>query len=405
MDIKDLNVLVVEDDDFQRRVLVRVLKVMGLDRIAEAKNGQGALDIIQNRKAPFDILLCDLRMPGMDGMELIRHLGEKQSKTAVIIVSGLENVLLSSIEIMAQDYGANMLGRIEKPASIKKLEILFNKYLSIQTSLKQEKNTPVSQEFTQPELVNGLTNDEFEPFFQPKVNMVSGNITGAEALARWRHPQKGMIAPDLFIAQMENSSLIDALTLLMIKKATHHSKIWREKGLNITVSVNLSIKSLMNPGFADSIIELVASQKSDPRHMVLEITESAITSHVGRVLENLARLRIHGFGLSIDDYGTGYSSLQQLMRIAYSELKIDKSFITHASTQDSARVIVASSLEMARKLAMTSVAEGVEYQSDWDFLATLGCDVAQGYLISKPLPADEFYDWATEWSRAGFSRK
>ncbi len=197
---------------------------------------------------------------------------------------------------------------------------------------------------------------------------------------------------------MEDNGLIDELTWIMLKKAAATCAGWRAVGLDTSVSVNLSLKSLGNVTLADRVTTLVRSQNLDPRHMILEITESAATTDLGRALENLSRLRMKKFGLSIDDYGTGYSSMQQLMRIAFTELKIDQSFVTNAARNEAARVILASSLEMAGKLHISSVAEGVETRADWNLLNELGCDSAQGYFIAKPMPAEEFADWSLEWS-------
>ena len=167
------------------------------------------------------------------------------------------------------------------------------------------------------------------------------------------------------------------------------------------MSVNLSLKSLTDIRLADRVTELVLSENLEPRHMVLELTESAATTDVGKALENLARLRMKGFGLSIDDYGTGYSSMQQLTRIAFTELKIDQSFVTNAAKQESAKVILESSLDMARKLNITAVAEGVETQADWNLLRQLGCGLAQGYFIARPMEAGAYPNWVRGWKHSG----
>ena len=243
----------------------------------------------------------------------------------------------------------------------------------------------------------GLGNNEFEPFFQPKIELASRRIVGVEALARWNHPQLGEVGPGAFIGVLEDSGLIDELAWVMLKKAAAYCSSWRRAGLDATVSVNLSLKSLVNIQLAERVIEVVGSQQLAALHMVLELTESAVTSDVGKVLEILARLRMKGFGLSIDDYGTGYSSMQQLTRVAFTELKIDQSFVLNAAKQTSSRVILESSLEMARRLKITSVAEGVETQADWDLLAALRCDLAQGYFIARPMTYAALMDWTKHW--------
>lgn len=176
-------------------------------------------------------------------------------------------------------------------------------------------------------------------------------------------------------------------------------RLLHRAGHRTTISVNVSLKSLHDVTLADQILEVVRMENVDPRQIVLEITESAATTDIAASLENLTRLRMKGFGLAIDDYGTGYSSLEQLTRIPFTELKIDQAFVTHASRRESAKVILASSLEMARKLGITAVAEGVETRENWDMLCELKCDVAQGYYIARPMPASVYLDWVADWPR------
>ena len=254
--------------------------------------------------------------------------------------------------------------------------------------------------FTVEEIVQGIRNNEFEPFFQPKVELASGLIKGAEALARWRHPQKGILAPYAFVGPLEEHNLIDKLTWLMLSKAADFCCDWRtESGLDVTVSINVSAKSLADVNFADRVIELVKGKRLDCRNIILEVTESAATTDIGHSLENLSRLRMKGFGLSIDDYGTGYSSLQQLARIAFTEIKLDQSFIKSAVTQQAARIILESSIDMAKKLGIVTVAEGIETEKDWDLLRELGCDLAQGYFIARPMEHSAYHEWVLNWNR------
>ena len=399
MQIDQLCFLVVEDHDFQRRATVRMLESLGAKGVHEAPEGRVALAIIQDPTRPVDIVICDLDMPGMDGMEFIRHLGASGLPISIILASALERNLVASVETMTESYGIKLLGVVEKPLTPGKLVPLIALHKPAQT--KQERSKAAGPTFTLEEIAAGLKNDEFEPFYQPKIELATRQVKGAEALARWRHPQKGIVAPYAFIKPLEDNDLIDELTWLMLKKAAAFSSTWRSAGLDATVSVNLSLKSLSDIHLADHVTELVRSENLEPRHMVLEVTESAATTDVGPALENLARLRMKGFGLSIDDYGTGYSSMQQLTRIAFTELKIDQSFVANAAKQESARVILGSSLDMAKKLNITAVAEGVETQQDWDLLRQLGCGLAQGYFMARPMEAGAFLDWVQGWKQSG----
>jgi len=366
---------------------------MGAKHVSQAPNGQAALEIFKSRLRPIDIIISDLEMPGMDGMEFMRHIGEADLPVSVIISSALDSALISSVETMTKAFGITLLGAIEKPVTAEKLGVLLERYLPPKAKPQRAPAAAIPIE----DIRRGLHAREFEPFFQPKVSLADGSVVGAEALARWRHPQKGVLAPYAFISAMEDNGLIDQLTWVVLEKSAAMCRDWQAKGLQATVSVNLSLKSLSDPGLADRISTRVAAQKLEARQVVLEITESAAMTDVAKALENLTRLRMKGFGLSIDDYGTGYSSMQQLSRIPFTELKIDQSFVMSANDKESSKVILASSLDMAKKLKLKSVAEGVETRAHWNLLQGLGCDVAQGYFIAKPMEASAFQDWTLNW--------
>ena len=397
MPLTEICFLVAEDHDFQRRTLATVLKTLGAKDVHQASDGHAALKIIQNPDHRVDIVISDLDMPGMDGMEFLRHLGESRVPVSVILASALDRALIASVQTMTETYGIKLLGVLEKPITRSKLEPLIARYTPL--APKPDRPKAAGRAFTLEEILDGLKNNEFEPFYQPKIDLETGQITGAEALARWRHPRQGFIAPYAFIKTLEDNDQIDLLTWAMLTKSAAFSKTWRATGADVTVSVNLSLKSLSDSQLADRVTQLVRDQGVEPRSIVLEVTESSATTQVGKALENLARLRMKGFGLSIDDYGTGYSSMQQLTRIAFTELKIDQSFVANAAKTESARVILESSLGMAKKLKIDSVAEGVETQEDWNLLRKLGCDVAQGYFIARPMEGAGYLDWTRTWKQ------
>jgi EAL domain-containing protein (putative c-di-GMP-specific phosphodiesterase class I) len=397
MSIADLRFIVVEDHDFQRRTLVALLKRLGAAHVAEAADGVAALEIFRGNDANVDVVISDLDMPGMDMMELIRHIGESGLTVAMILTSAVDRAVMASVETMTKAYGISLLGAIEKPVTQRKIEALLDKHRPPQPQ-STEPRAPAPS-FSLEEIQEGLANDQFEPFFQPKVALATGVLEGAEALARWRHPERGIISPYFFTGAMEEGGLIDELTWNMAAKAARQRRIWAEgwPAMPLKISVNLSATSLGDPDVADRITQIVSDEGVDPSGIVLEVLESAAVTQVAQTLENLARLRIRGFQLSIDDYGTGYSSMQQLARIAFSELKIDQSFVMSALEVEASRIILESSLDMTRRLKVRSVAEGVETRAHWDLLLALGCYIAQGYFISPPLNATEFTAWAANW--------
>lgn len=393
--IANLNFLVVEDQGFQRWATCQLLENLGARVVFEAADGREALRILQHSEEKIDIIISDLDMPGMDGLEFMRHVAETGATVSVIIASALDPALIGSVETMTAAYGINVLGAIRKPITAQALESAIRLYAAPYLNVARAK--AVEPTFTIGEIVDGLDKHEFEPYFQPKIEFSTGAIKGVEALARWRHPEHGIVPTSAFIKPLEESGHIDNLTLAMLEMAAVSCRTWRKGGLDATVSVNLSLKSLSDVMLADRLTELVLAQDLDPHHMVLEVTESAATTQLGGALENLSRLRMKGFGLSIDDYGTGYSSMQQLSRIAFTELKIDQSFVKNASRQKASQVILESSIEMARRLNIIAVAEGVETQAEWDLLKSLGCDLCQGYLIAAPMETGAFFRWAKNW--------
>jgi EAL domain-containing protein (putative c-di-GMP-specific phosphodiesterase class I)/CheY-like chemotaxis protein len=396
MKAEELCFLVAEDHDFQRHTLVGMLKHLGAKQVVDAADGHSALALFRDSATTVDIIISDLDMPGMDGMELIRHIGEAEVPVSMILSSAIDQAVLSSVQAMTKAYGIPLLAAIEKPVTLKKLEAAIERYQPLQP--RSDRPRAPNSPFSIDEIRHGLQNGEFEPFFQPKIELGTGRVDSVEALARWRHPDRGIVGPYAFIGVMEDGGMIDDLTWVMLQSSARQRREWAEHGLELAVSVNLSLKSLVDTEIADRITQIVRGERIEPSTIILEVTESAAMTQVPRALENLARLRMRGFRLSIDDYGTGYSSMQQLTRIAFTELKIDQSFVMNAVDDTACRVILESSIEMARKLKLTSVAEGAETRAHWDLLQRLGCDIVQGYFIARPMAAADLAKWAAEWA-------
>ncbi len=392
----NLVALVVEDDGFQRRTVARMLRELGAGEVREARDGKEGLAAMQSA-APVDLVVCDLDMPEMDGMEFIRHLGHANSAASVVISSAKDRSLAASVEKMALAYGVRLLGLMEKPVTFAGLEDMIARRDSTQPRLE---HLPVEASYSLEQIVHGLREGQFVPFYQPKVLLETGAVVGMEALARWHHPEHGLVAPRAFVAVLELSGDIDLLTLTMLEHALCACRQLHERGFALSMAVNLSLASLVDTSMADRITKVVHAAGLKPRFVIFEITETAAMTQVAPALENLARLRMRGFGLSVDDFGTGFASLQQLMRVPFTELKIDHSFVTGCSANAEARVIVESSVEMARKLGISSVAEGVESLADWETVKATGCDIAQGFYIAKPMDEGLFMEFCATNRRA-----
>ena len=391
VEASELSFLVVEDETSQRETLLAMLATFKPGAVHAAADGQEALDVLIKHRTPVDVIVCDIKMPVMDGLEFIRHLGNSGYDGSVIIVSGLEHSLMTSAQAMTKAYGVDLLGAISKPVTVAGLQNLLSRRGG--TGPRREAEAAAPPSFLLDEILEGLQQNQFEPFFQPKVDIATRKVIGAEALARWRHPQQGVVAPSAFIKTLEDAGKIDELLWVMLRKGAAVCRTLQTSGSDSSVSVNVSLTSLNNVEFSNRVIQVVRGQNVSTDKMCLEITEMAATTNLGLALENLTRLRMLGFGVSIRDFGTGYSSIQHLTRIPFTELKIDRSLVTNSSREESAKVILRSSLHTARELSVKAVAEGVETQQDWDLLQELGCDQAQGYFIETPMDATAYVTW------------
>ncbi|MDX9886356.1 EAL domain-containing protein, partial [Thauera sp.] len=254
-----------------------------------------------------------------------------------------------------------------------------------------------SRRYGAEEVRRAIGGGELVNHYQPMVDVASGALTGVETLVRWQHPDDGLIFPDDFIGVAEENGLIDALTHVVLVEALAQTRRWLDQGLKLRVAVNISMQNLTRLDFADLVLAEVVGAGVASENLTLEVTESRLMTDVLAPLDNLTRLRLRHVGLSIDDFGTGHSSLSQLRDIPFDELKIDRSFVHGAGADRTRGAIFTASLEMARQLGMKTVAEGVEDRADWDFLGLHGCDLAQGYFIARPMPADQLAGWRADW--------
>jgi diguanylate cyclase (GGDEF)-like protein len=242
------------------------------------------------------------------------------------------------------------------------------------------------------ELRRAIDESQLTVFFQPKVAVVDGRIVGAEALVRWQHPTRGLLSADEFVPVAEHTSLLRPMTLYVLNAALEQCARWRAAGLDLSIAVNLSVRNLLDVDLPDDVAGLLARFSLPPSALELEVTESALIADPVRTHTVLHRLHAKGVGISIDDYGTGYSSLAYIRRMPINELKIDKSFVMGMATDENDAVIVRSTIDLARNLGLRVVAEGVETEEAWRHLASLGCEVAQGYFFGRPIPADAFFE-------------
>ena len=369
--------LVIDDDSGFRNYVRRVGEAIGFETVAT-----GDAQVFKERVRSWEpsVIVMDLNMPGADGVELLRDLVEAKSTARVLIASGVEDRILDTAERLAVERGIAVAGTLHKPVRAALLRETLEKL----------------REFEKPllagTLAHAIRNGNLMLEYQPKLDCRSAQVYALEALVRWRHPSRGMIPPDQFIALAEQSGLIHDLTEWVVNAAADQVAAWRRGGMPSEVAVNISARNLENLDLPDLISSRCEQAGVSPDMMTLELTESAAMSDPAQSMDVLTRLRLKGFRLSIDDFGTGFSSLVQLRKLPFSELKIDKSFVMQMQKDKDSRVIVEAVIGLAQKLGLSVVAEGIETAEVLAAIAKLGCDAAQGYFISPPVAAERVGD-------------
>lgn len=341
-----------------------------------------------------DVIVLDLMMPGVDGIEIIRFLAEIHCKALLILMSGFDSGVLHSAKKLAIEQGLNFSGSLGKPFRPKELDQLLQGLSIVPKSQMPQREIEIPP---LADLKNALNNNELVVFYQPKVDFKNNSLLAVEALVRWQHPLRGMIMPDLFIPLAEQHGLIDKLTWIVLDNVMSQCQSWLDQGQRVQVAVNMSANTLKELDLPEKMGQLLDSHGLDPSQIMLEITESALMQELIKSLDILIRLRIKGFRLSIDDFGTGYSSMVQLHRAPFSEIKVDRSFVADMEEDHEAKSIVETIIMLGEKLKMKVVAEGVETESCQEMLIKMGCDHAQGYLFSKPIPANAVLEWFAQY--------
>jgi EAL domain-containing protein (putative c-di-GMP-specific phosphodiesterase class I) len=239
--------------------------------------------------------------------------------------------------------------------------------------------------------------------YQPKAELPGGRVVGFEALVRWQDPTHGVVPPEEFVAIAESTGLIAPLCRFVLEVAVGQARDWQRQGTEVGMAVNLSVRNLLEPGLADRVKRLLAGVGLPAHLLTLEITEGAVMTDPAAAVAVLHQLSAAGVRLSIDDFGTGYSSLAYLKRLPVDEVKLDKSFVMGMTADPDDAAIVRSTVELARNLGLRMVAEGVEDQATWEALAAMGCELAQGYYLATPMPAEEATAWLAEHQAGRFT--
>ncbi len=394
-------IMVIDDDEFVLKVMGCMLTDLGYPNFECFDQGAAALAAIDSGVFSPEVLLLDLNMPSMDGIEVLRALGEQKYPGNLILLSGEDQATLRAAEALARAHKLRVVGAQVKPLSREQLTQLLAQHSKRADVTTARLRTRYSSE----EVATAIHEGQLVNYYQPKVDAASGRVVGVETLVRWNHPTDGLVGPDQFIPIAEASGLIRELTRTVVMSALTQAKRWQDSGSQLRIAINVSMDDLSSIEFADFLISQSERLQVRPESVMLELTESQLVPNLVAVLDVLTRLRLHRFGLSIDDFGTGHSSLVQLRDLPFDELKIDRSFTHKAWKDQRLHAFFQSSVDLARMLGLSAVAEGVEDAHDLECARSAGCALCQGYFIAKPMPAESIEPWLDEWGvRSKFER-
>lgn len=379
-----MRLLVIDDEEDICETLGELAMAKGFDVATISDPG-----MVADKLKTFtpDIIMLDLLMPGTDGVELLRVLADQVKDAKICLMSGSDSRVLNSARRLGSAHGLDVVAALEKPLDIGAIRKTLD-----QLSGANKTGTGVSSELAQ-----ALAQGQLILYYQPVIEMASRKVKGVESLIRWAHPTRGLLPPAEFLEQIMSEGLMPDMTKHVIESAIQQAAKWHMQGEVLTVSVNITASSLLELGLPDWLAEACARQSLPSERLVLEVTETEAMRDVTRTMDVLLRLRIRNIGVSIDDFGTGHSSLRELQRMPFNEIKIDKSFVIDMVSNKDCAVIVNSIIDLGHNLGLKVIAEGVEDSRSWNLLASKNCDYAQGFYMAKPMPASEFNRWLTSW--------
>ena len=385
------SVLVVDDDPVVLLQMQQMLANIGVQQVLTARDGAEAIALMASSFAPVDVVVCDLNMPEMDGVEMIRRFGQSGFHGSLVLMSGADEQLLTTVGNLAQLQGLSVLGQVQKPATPQRMRALLRR--TVAAALGGQQAIGADSPTTPQAILAGIREQAFSIWFQPKLDAHSLEPVGVEALARWRQADGSFISPNLFIVAAERAGIIGQLSGVLLQLALREAAALRDAGCPMAISLNLSALWLDDLTLPDLLLRSALEQGLRPADITFEVTETGVTKDIAIALDVLTRLRLKGFSLSIDDFGIGYSSFEQLGRIPFTEMKLDRSFVQRSTHDAAARAILESSMAMAGKLMLRTVAEGVETEDELKLMRELGFDEVQGYLIARPMPRDALLHW------------
>ncbi|MBI6631712.1 EAL domain-containing response regulator [Pseudomonas paralactis] len=387
--MKPCSILIVEDHPFQHLYLQNLFSTMGDFDLAFARDGEAALACLKSRD--FDLVLTDLLMPGMDGVQFIQGLAAHPSRPALAIMSAASRRMLMGASLVASNLQVKVIGLISKPVNAAALRCLIDQLHALRQTAPAETLPGIDRR----SLLSALDNGELQAWFQPKKALKNGRIVAAEALVRWVHPEHGTLLPGVFLPALVAFDLEEHLLWCVLEQALLAQTAWREQGYDIPVSINLPTHLLNSHDLPDRILAFVLERQGLPARICFELMECSVPDDISNFYAGACRLRIKGFGLSQDDFGKGYSSYMNLVSAPFTELKIDRGLVQGCNTNEELAQALTSIVSLGRQLGLTVVAEGVETAQELALLRKIDCTQVQGFLISHAVSSDQFQQLLT----------
>ena len=390
-----LRVLVVDDQEHVRRFNASVLHALGIADVSFADGGHAAIAAVTEPGVVFDLIICDLRMPGMDGIETIRTLAALGVEAGVVITSVEDERVIESAGLLTAEQGMTLLGEIPKPLSVEKLRPVLARLAQLRSpqrggGIRADARGAGTGARRRPVLPRVPAADR-DAHRTPRRRRGTGALeTSLGRHARRRNVHSG-------IAEQVDA-LIGRITTFVLEEALGFIARWRSTGHDHSISVNLPSRAFEVLDLPEQLEAAVAAHQLEPGVLTIEVSEAHLSVDTVRTRDVVTRIRLKRFGLAIDNFGRGTSNLHRLHQTPFTELKIDRQYVNGCATSAAARSIVEASLALARTLGVVSVAEGVNNREDWNVLNEIGCDRAQGYFIARPMPEHGLEAWATQWA-------
>lgn len=388
-----IHVLIIEEHPFKQLVASQVFQEAGCDGVLTVADVASALDLI-DRTGPVDIALCSLKEGCTQGLTAIEALSRSNGIKSIIICSHHTPYLHDAIECWIGLLGVKVLGYIDTPVRAATIVPMLTRYMETGTVLKRQiLGNETYQKLSKERLEHAIDNGEIKPFFQPKFNLITGELGDFEVLARWEHPKYGLLCPTNFIPQLKRFDLMHALFFAQLEQGLAFMQEAQVYGHMLSLSFNLESVQLSCNSLVSRLEKLLAFYAIPASRLTFEITESGLLEVSPTTLESLIRLRMMGAGLSIDDFGIGYSSLERLCQLPFTEIKLDAAFARDLETNTRNVAVISSTLALGSALDMQVVVEGVENEIQRQRLITLGCSKAQGYLCARPMSTQHVLSW------------